>query len=243
MYILPVLPAVAWASAPFLSAIAMRAGFRRALWGFTLLGGLALATVGITALQSPAPAFAQSLVEDRGLGAERVWLWWMLLGVGGIGALAAAWLRPPRALLAAGIFLVALWVGYGLIVHPVLDLSSSARQLMQQARRVAGPDIQIGLVQWKEQNLLQAIGPVEEFGYRVPAAEQMRRGARWLAQDPTSRRLLFSQPRAKPTCFAAGDIDGMHVRKVGSANRRDWFLVSREGLAARCFTQGLDAPD
>ena len=243
MYILPALPAVAWAAAPFLADIAARANFRRLLWGLVLLGSLALAGAGIAALQTPAPAFAQSLADDRGVGPESVWLWWMLLGVGAIGALAAAWLRPPRALAAAAVLLVALWCGYGLVAHPVLDPSSSARQLMQQARAVAGPGISIGLVQWKEQNLLQAVGPVEEFGYRAPAGEQMRRAAQWLAQDPATRRLLFSQPRAKPTCFAPGDVDGGRVKKVGSANRRDWFLVSREGLAARCFSQGLDAPD
>ena len=124
-----------------------------------------------------------------------------------------------------------------------LDPSSSARRLMQQARTAAGPDVTIGLVRWKEQNLLQAIGPTAEFGFRRPAEEQMRLGARWLEAAPTSRRLLMSQPRAQPTCFAPADIDGRRVVKVGSANRRDWYLVSREGLAARCFSQGLDASD
>lgn len=242
MYLLPALPAVAWAAAPYLDAIAARANFRRLLWLFVLLGSLALAAVGIAAMQSPAPGFVAGLVEDRGLGVEAVALWWMLLVVGGIGALAAAWLRPPRAVMAAAILLGALWCGYGLVVHPVLDPSSSARRLMQQARDIAGPGTTIGLVQWKEQNLLQAVGPVEEFGYRRPAAEQMRLAARWLAADPSNRLLLFSQPRARPTCFAPGDVDGGRVRKVGSANRRDWFLVSQAGLSARCFSQGLEPP-
>ena len=243
MYILPALPAVALAAAPFLAGIAARAGFRRALWGFVLLAGLALAGIGIAALEAPAPRFAQALVEDRGLGAEAVWLWWMLLGVGGIGLLAAAWLRPPRALAAAGVFLVALWCGYGFVVHPVLDPSSSARRLMQQARAAAGPGVTIGLVRWKEQNLLQSVGPTEEFGYRRPAEEQMRLAAAWLAREPASRRLLLSQPRAQPTCFAPGDVDGGRVRKVGSANRRDWFLVTHAGLDAHCFSQGLDTSE
>jgi hypothetical protein len=35
--------------------------------------------------------------------------------------------------------LVALWLGYGLVAHPVLDPSSSARALMQRVREIAGP--------------------------------------------------------------------------------------------------------
>jgi hypothetical protein len=167
----------------------------------------------------------------------------MLIVVGMVGTAAAFWQGRARAARAVAILLLAVWCGYGFVAHPVLDPSSSARQLMQQARAAAGPGVAIGLVQWKEQNLLQAIGPVEEFGYRQPAAEQMRRGAAWLAQEPAKRVLLFSQPRARPTCFAPGDVDGGRVRPVGSANRRDWFLVSQAGLAARCFTQGLDTPD
>jgi 4-amino-4-deoxy-L-arabinose transferase-like glycosyltransferase len=243
MYILPMLPAVAWAAAPYLTRVAATAGFRRTLWAFALIGSVVLGGVGLAAMQTPAPRFVESLVADRGLGPEAVALWWMLLAVGGIGLLAAAWWRPPHAFRPTAVLLVALWCGYGFVVHPVLDPSSSARRLMVRARAEAGPDIAIGLVQWKEQNLLQSIGPVEEFGYRQPAAEQMRRGAAWLARDPARRLLLFSQPRAKPTCFAPGDVDGGRVRRVGSANRRDWFLVSHAGLAARCFEQGLDAPD
>ena len=243
MYILPMLPAVALAAAPFLADIAARPGFRRLLWGFCVVFGVALVGLGLAALQVPAPARVQALMEDRGLGPEAAALWWMLIGAGGVGLLAAAWLRPPRALAATAVLRVALWCGYGFVVHPVLDPSSSARRLMQQARTAAGPDVTIGLVRWKEQNLLQAIGPTAEFGFRRPAEEQMRLGARWLEAAPTSRRLLMSQPRAQPTCFAPADIDGRRVVKVGSANRRDWYLVSREGLAARCFSQGLDASD
>lgn len=243
MYILPALPAVALAAAPFLADIAGRAGFRRLLWLFCVVLGVTLVGIGLAALQVPAPARVQALLDDRGLGPEAAALWWMLIGAGCAGLLAAAWLRPPRALAATAVLLVALWCGYGFVVHPVLDPSSSARRLMQQARAAAGPGTAIGLVRWKEQNLLQAIGPTAEFGFRRPAEEQMRLGARWLEAAPASRRLLISQPRAQPTCFAPADIDGRRVVKVGSANRRDWYLVSREGLAARCFTEGLDAGD
>ena len=243
MYILPILPAVALAAGPYLGNLMNRASFRRVLWLFAFALSAALLALGIAALQSP-PRFVADLMVDRGLlAADAQALWWMLVAVGGIGLLATLFGRLTGAARAVAVLLVALWCGYGFVAHPVLDASSSARALMQQARVVAGPGTEIGLVEWKEQNLLQAVGPTEEFGYRVPAPEQMRRAAAWLEQAPDRRRLLFSQPRAKPPCFAASELGTQAVRPVGSANRRDWFLVSRAGLATRCFSQGLDVPD
>ena len=243
MYILPALPAMALAAAPFLPALLERAGFRRALWGLALALSALLLVLGLVALVAPPPA-ALALIADRGLapGAATA-LWAMLVAVGAIGLLAAFVLRARRALAAIAVVLVALWCGYGFVAHPVLDASSSARGLMQRARAVAGPEVVIGLVRWKEQNLLQAVGPVAEFGFRRPAEEQMRLGAAWLAQDPERRRLLFSQPRAQPPCFRPEDLQRGSVLRVGSANRRDWFLVSRQGLAAGCFRDGLDTGD
>jgi hypothetical protein len=114
----------------------------------------------------------------------------------------------------------------------VLDPSSSASALMRRARVLAGPEIAIGLVQWKEQNLLQALGPTEEFGYRQPVAEQLRRARLWLQAYPLHRRLLVSQPRSQAACFAGG---GTAAQLVGTANRRDWYLVPRDALGEHCF--------
>ena len=89
----------------------------------------------------------------------------------------------------------------------------------------------IALVSWKEQNLLQAIGPTVEFGYRRDADAQLKAASDWLEVD-AARRLLLSQPREGGTCFGGGAGD---VVKVGTANRRDWYLVSRNALTANCY--------
>jgi hypothetical protein len=57
----------------------------------------------------------------------------------------------------------------------LLDDENSAREVMRRARSMAG-DAEIGLVAWKEQNLLQAQGPVVEFGFRRPVDAQLRAG-------------------------------------------------------------------
>jgi len=131
------------------------------------------------------------------------------------------------------LLLASLWFGYGLVAHPVLDPSSSSSALMRNARQLAGPETVIGLVQWKEQNLLQAIGPTAEFGFKQPATEQLRRAVAWLDQDPANRRVLLSQSKQQPSCLAGA------VVAVGTANRRDWFLVARPAITARCFDAGL----
>jgi len=236
MYVLPALPAMALAAGPFLAGLAERRNFQRALLASCVLLAALLLAVGVAALVA-SPGFVQRLIAERGLGGEVRWLWWMLATVGALGLVAAWWFGRAGASKAMGWLLASVWCGYGLVAYPVLDPSSSSSALMRHARELAGPDTSIGLVQWKEQNLLQAIGPTVEFGFRQPAAEQLRRAVAWLEQEPVHRRVLFSQPKAQPSCFS-DSADA--VVAVGTANRRDWFLVARPAITARCFGAGLE---
>ena len=94
--------------------------------------------------------------------------------------------------------------------------------------------MEIGLVDWKEQNLLQAIGPVEEFGFLATPERQLQRALAWLAADPAGRILLVQQSEPL-ACIAFGDG---RARRVGVANRRAWWLL-RAPSAAPC---GLAPP-
>jgi 4-amino-4-deoxy-L-arabinose transferase-like glycosyltransferase len=229
MYILPALPAVALAAAPFLPALLSRSDFRRALHWLALAASIVLLALGLMALLRPTAA-VQALVRERGMGEEARWLWLMLATVGALGLGAAlAWRR--EGLRALGVLLLSLCVGYGFVAYPVLDPSSSSRRIMERARAQAGPDTPIALVGWKEQNLLQARGPVVEFGFRRDPAEQLRAASAWLDADRQHRRVFLSQPGQGPTCFAQG---GEAVR-VGTANRRDWYLATRDALAPACY--------
>ena len=142
-----------------------------------------------------------------------------------------------RAPAAVAVLLLALWCGYGFVAHPVLDPSSSSAALMQRARAIAGPQATIGLVGWKEQNLLQARGPTAEFGFRAPRELQMQRAVAWLRADPARRRLLLSQPQRHADCFAGAAEAPL---SVGAANRRDWYLVPLGAIGPRCLAASLD---
>jgi 4-amino-4-deoxy-L-arabinose transferase-like glycosyltransferase len=233
MYLLPALPALALAAAPFLQRISERTAFRRAVLGFVLLLSIVLLAGGLAALLGD-PQFARSLQAQRGLGDEVRWLWLMLVGVGSGGLLAAGIGRTRHALPACALLLVLLWSGYGFVVHPLLDDENSARGVMRQARALAGARTEIGLVAWKEQNLLQAVGPVAEFGFRQPVARQFERGLTWLRERPGSRRLLIMRSDALTCVDFAGTGP---ARRVGRANRRDWWLLDEAALAD-CAAQG-----
>jgi len=229
MYILPALPALALAAAPLLDGLAARAGFQRALWLFAmLLSGLLLA-MGAWAWFGH-PGFASTLVEDRGIDTGVIWLWRMLAFVGAAGVIATIFWRRADALKACAFVLILIWTGYGLVAYPVLDASSSSSALMQRARELAGADTRIGLVAWKEQNLLQATGPVEEFGFSADEPEQFRRGIAWLRAAPTQRRLLVQQSPAL-TC-----LENSRAPMVAVANRRRWLLLSVADLDPACET-------
>ena len=233
MYILPALPAVALAAARFLPALLVRADFRRALHWLALGLSLLLFVSGLLALLHP-PKSVLALVRERGMGEEARWLWVMLAVVGAIGLAAAlAWRR--EGLRALGALLLALCLGYGFVAYPVLDPSSSSRRIMQRARALAGADNPIALVGWKEQNLLQAVGPTVEFGFRAEDDAQLRAASAWLEADPLRRRVFLSQPGQGATCFAPG----AGAVKVGTANRRDWYLAPRAAITPACYSSSL----
>jgi 4-amino-4-deoxy-L-arabinose transferase-like glycosyltransferase len=236
MYILPMLPAVAWAAAPYLDALLQRRAFRIALLCFATALSTLLLVGGLLGLFAPVKAML-ALAADRGLGDEVRYLWAMLAAVGAIGLLATLWSGLARAPCAVAVLLVALWCGYGFVAHPVLDPSSSASALMTRARALAGESTTIGLVGWKEQTLLQARGPTVEFGFRKPLADQLRDAADWLRADPAHRRLLLSQPQKLAACFAGASELPL---RVGTANRRDWYLVSLGAIGPACHADALE---
>jgi 4-amino-4-deoxy-L-arabinose transferase-like glycosyltransferase len=229
MYILPALPALALAAAPFMDRLA--AGrLRWAVLAFVVIAGTLLLGAGLAALTGE-PEFERRLAESRGLEADgTAWLAGYLAGSGAVLLAAAALGRMRSALAACGIGLAAVWLGYGLVVHPVLDDDSSSRAVMRQARALAGPTATIALVAWKEQNLLQATGPVIEFGFSNPPDRQLAAGVDWLVHNPQGR-LLVSGTLLRG-CTA--DAQPLHV---GTANRRQWWLVATPA-AADCLEPG-----
>jgi 4-amino-4-deoxy-L-arabinose transferase-like glycosyltransferase len=235
MYILPMLPMVALAAAPYLPGIAAKKNFRAGLFALFAGLGLLLLVAGMWALFGE-PKFEAKIEFERGLAAASDGLWRLLAITG--AAMLAALAFARRHLLASiattlGLMTVLLFCGTAVL----LDDASSARGLMRAARAQAGPDMEIGLVGWREQQLLQAVGPTAEFGFRQPRDEQLRRGMAWMAQSPRDRELLVGED-AMPPC-----IDRARNREVGRANRRAWWLVPANAIVGACVPDATAAPE
>jgi 4-amino-4-deoxy-L-arabinose transferase-like glycosyltransferase len=227
MYILPALPAIALSAAPFMAAIAQRRGLRWLLFALAALLGLLFLGAGLAALLAE-PRFELKFEAQRGLtgDADADHAWVAVAAVGAMIVAVALWARVRRALALMLTTVAIMWIGFGTLVARQLDGESSGRDLMQQARVEAGADTTIGLVGWREQQLLQAIGPTEEFGFKAPVGQQWQRGLAWLREHPQGR-VLMVQEALLPAC-----VDRTSAHSLGVANRRGWWLVEDRSAAS-----------
>ena len=231
VYIMPALPMACLLLAPLLPGLLRKRGAQWLAFAFGV--GLALAALGgAIAMHTGKSGFARQLVAERGLSLAQAQAGaWLLLAIAAWAFGCLLWFGRRRAPLALAWLLAGLWVLYGVAAYPLLNDSSSARGLMVQAGQRLGPDAELGLVAWKEQNLLMADRPAATFGFVTPWKEQFARGLRWQAQAP-QRRWLMVQDAALPAC-----VDRARAEPVGLANRRAWWLVPSNATTACPATQ------
>ena len=115
--------------------------------------------------------------------------------------------------------LATLWVLYSLVGAPLLNDGSSSRGLMREVAAAIGPDAELGLVGWREQQLLMADRPAADFGFKRDPKLQFADALAWQRQAPASRWLLV-EGEALPAC-----VDQARARDMGNANRRRWWLL------------------
>ena len=227
VYILPMLPALAVAAAPLLAGLLRRTGVRWALLLYVALLAVAMLAVGYDALQH-ADGWAQRSAAKRAIDpavVPRVGAW--LLGFGIAALVLVATLRLRRAGLAAVLATVLLWTMYGLGLMPALDPYSSASGVMDKVRQRIG-DGELGMVAWREQNLLQTHPQAMDFGFKRPWPEQWEMAGQWVAAAP-ERRWLFVLKQAMTPC-----ADPARVIDIGSANRNQWQLLPGTALDTAC---------
>jgi hypothetical protein len=121
----------------------------------------------------------------------------------------------------------------------VLNDSSSARGVMRRAGELIGPDAELGLVAWKEQNYLMADRPVSDCGFKQPFPDQFRRAVARQAEAP-DKRWLFVLEKAMGDC-----VDREKATHVGHANRREWWMFRADAVRAACApgVEDDDEPD
>lgn len=227
VYVLPMLPALAIAAAPLLPGLLRRRGVRWVLAvyvatlgaGALISGTGALADAGWARQAALRRAIDPSVLQPLG--------YW-LLGFGGATLVVLAVTRLRRAALAVVAMTALLWCSYGLGLMPTLDPYSSASAVMRKVQARIGPRAELGMVAWREQNLLQARPRAMDFGFKRPVSEQWRDASCWLAGAP-ERRWLFVLDRALSPC-----VDHSQVIAIGTANRNRWLLLPGTAMRAGC---------
>ena len=231
VYILPALPMTVLALAPLLPGLLRKRGVRMAVFALTLLMSLALTIAASLAIrQHPSWAGKIELSLDPKI-------WWMLLSTGLAGLIIIVLTRVRRAPLGWLLFASVLWGLYGLWGYPMLNGDRSAQSVMVRARAIAGSDATIGLLAWKEQNLLMAQGPIAEFGFLKSWPQQYADATTWLLQDP-AHRWIFSLDDAMGQC-----VDRHRATYVGHANRREWWMYKADAVVPGCIPVAGDTQD
>jgi 4-amino-4-deoxy-L-arabinose transferase-like glycosyltransferase len=234
VYLMPAIPMVALAMAPYLDAMSQARWLRNTAFWITLLGGAAIVGAGLWAAFGHS-AKVESFIVQRELEDLGHMVFGMVIVIGVAFIAAAAWFRPRRGIHALLAGIAALWLVWSFCSYPLLNDSSSAKGVMRKARELAGPDAEIGLVAWKEQNLLMADGPVRDFGFLNPWDKQLAEAMAWQAAEP-AHRPIFILDEAMGAC-----IDRAKATRVGHANRREWWLVPRAAIVDGCVPDaGVD---
>lgn len=239
VYVMPMLPMLALALAPTLLRIRDAAWLNRAALALTAVLGIALTAVAAYALSGRWARLMDDMMQ-RGLAPQEltpIWTWALAAGVAALAAAAIG--RTRHGLAALGAALAAFWIVWGVGVAPHANDSVTSAEVMRAADRIAGPDGEIGLVAWKEQNMLMSPRPLVDFGFRQEPAVQLERALPWLAEAP-ERRWIFARQNAVQAC-----IDRDKVTVAGNANRWQWWMFRIDAVKPGCRLplQGAPAND
>lgn len=239
VYILPLLPMLALALGPTLVRIADAPWLQRS----TLVGAWALgaALLGTSAWAlSGQWARMNQVMAARGLAQEMQAAWWWLAVAGAVFVVLSALATAGRARRGAAALLAGLagfWVIWGVGVSPVANDAVTSADVMRRADAIAGPQGEIVLVAWKEQNLLMSPRPLHDFGFRNPPAEQFERAVAWLAQAP-DRRWIFARHVAVQAC-----VDAERVTLAGRSNRLQWWMFQIDAVKPGCRLAADQPPE
>lgn len=231
LYILPALPALALASAPFLPALWQRPAVQRL--GFTATLVLSLLLLGLAALLQlkPPPAVAESLAELQRSPVP------LFAAMGVIGLLSALFMRPARGGLALLLLLFGFWQIYAWWAAPWFNDSRSGRGLMQTVAAHLDQNEALAIVDYAEQFILQADRPVTHFGYHPQTANELAAGIDWLGTHPGAALLVSRQQLKKKPCF-----DDPALVNLGRWHGEYWVLARvsalRQPLPDFCRTNG-----
>ena len=225
VYVLPAVPALAMAAAPWLPELLRARGPRRIAFGLAVVL-VALAAVGALYFAIDADAGRRVL---RDFAVHPVL---PLAVAAAAAALPVARLRVRDGWLAYAGALTAVLVTIGVMIYPRIDALRSGRAFVAKVEEASRGVAELGIVGFREQFLLHLQRPSVNFGHArwrerpVEAAD----AAAWLVARPG--RALLVEREARDACFRMAQ-----AVELGRANRAEWALVSGAPDAA-CVERG-----
>jgi len=226
VYILPALPALAFAAMPFLESVLSRAGVRRA--GFIFAGAFFVAAAVFAVSFLANAEFATTAIEAADLGGiTALYVYLVLCGAG----LVYAATRKPLA--AWPVALGSLAIVFSWFIAPAMNGERSGRDFVGHALAQVNPKEQLALVAYKEQFLLYLDRATVNFGHRrwLEGAQESYDAALWLNAAPGRVLLVPESTLKKYPCFL------ISLSPVGVTSREEWFLV-RAPAERSCAEQG-----
>jgi 4-amino-4-deoxy-L-arabinose transferase-like glycosyltransferase len=225
LYILPAVPAFAMVAAPWLPELFLARGPRRV--AFVLAATLTAVTAAGAVYFAVDSAAAERVLQHYAVRPV------LPLAVAAVAAGIALYVfRIRDGWLAYASVLAVTVVTIGVVIEPHMNAVRSGRAFAGRLEQASAGIAELGLLQAKEQYLLQLRRPSVNFGHArwKDWESEAADAAVWFAERPG--RALLVDRRAREACFPrATAVD------LGRANRKHWFLVTGEA-EADCVKRG-----
>lgn len=220
VYMTPGTAMFALALAPALPGLIRRPVLNRLAWGLAaLLGGV----IGLAGL-----LLAVGLVDSTVFGKDftiNPWGWW--LSVGALTALLLWRLPPRRGLAALGLWLSMFWLLWASWGYADMDAHRSRSALMAEVARVTHHQ-PLALIDFDEENVLQAQQPIVQFGDGTPIEDQFARMTAWLAAAPDTRWALVQDDELKHQAC----VDRHTLVALETRGDEGWWLLRADSVAS-----------
>lgn len=229
VYMLPLLPPLAVVAGAGMPALVRRMAAIRTMRTIALLlGALLILAAVVTWLDAGSLAARLDREEIDRLPA-------LLL----LFALGVTWLAVPTIMKSGGAYpaaMVVTWLLFSTGGYALLDPARSAEGLMADvSARLTARD-QLAIVDFEEQQILQADRPVTHWGFDDDRAAQVADAVAWL-REAGGRYVLIPESASVPCLGSEAGV------WLGYRHRRDWRLVAASDIqpGVECAANPRDA--
>ena len=214
VYILPALPMLVIAAAPFLKSVYARTGVRRLLLLFTLLISSVMIVLGGLALAGNGPLPALYIKHDVEL------TWWLI--VTGAACAMAVLLTRRHSVAIWSAFSIVLWLSYSLWGAPSINVARTPHNIFEVAQRHLPGNAEVAVIDTKEQFILFNPFTVVHFGYHTPLSQQVQAAWQWQSEATSG-----DAPRwiLMPDSITSSCLDTDDAIEAGKAHRERWLLL------------------